>query len=262
MMRSRIDTITLDFPLDKCQKEIYLYNPLFDISSNKRLPLLIMHDGHNLFFKEKSAFGETWKVKETLDSLYPKNKIIICGIPESSIKRYDLYSPFRLEAETNLISNEIEINGGLGDLYLDWIMSTVIPHMKNNYPIDDQKIYMAGSSMGGLISLYAGFKYPKTFKKIGAFSPAIWFCEKSIYEFIEKNFHSSLSIYLDVGTEETSNVSIKNFNYIYLGGARKINNLLNRMKTKNLLYLEVIGGEHNEKSWAKRFKHFCNWLIE
>ena len=106
------------------------------------------------------------------------------------------------------------------------------------------------------------YPYGKTFKKIGAFSPAIWFCEKSIYEFIEKNFHSSLSIYLDVGTEETSNVSIKNFNYIYLGGARKINNLLNRMKTKNLLYLEVIGGEHNEKSWAKRFKHFCNWLIE
>lgn len=262
MIRSKIDIVKLDFSLVYSQKEVYVYNPLFDISSSEKIPMLIMHDGHNLFLKETSAFGETWNIQETLDYFYPKNKIIVCGIPESSIKRYDLYSPFKFEGNMDLILNQTEIKGGLGDCYLSWIINVLIPYMKKNYPINEKEIYMAGSSMGGLISLYAGFKYPEVFRKIGVFSPAMWFCEESMHAYINNNFNPNLSIYLDIGTEETSNKKIKEFKFIYLNGARRLKSLFISLKTVDFFYLEAVGDKHNESAWAKRFKWFYNWLIE
>lgn len=246
-------------------KTVTLFLPDKPDQPETKLPLLVMHDGHNLFFPEQSAFGETWKVRECLEELERTTgkKLILAGIACPSISRYDDYSPFLADCDPQLLGFvSTKPVGGQGDLYLDWINQKVIPNICANYPIDPARIFMAGSSMGGFISLYAGYRSPNIYRKVGAFSPALWFAEKAMTEFIEKSHNPKIGIYLDVGTNESSNPQVPNFPEIYLSGARRLYQLLKRLGTDNLLYLEEVGGIHAETAWARRFPKFCQWLLD
>ncbi|HEY6852598.1 MAG TPA: alpha-amylase family glycosyl hydrolase, partial [Gemmatimonadales bacterium] len=66
--------------------------------------------------------------------------------------------------------------GGQGDAYVDFLVQTLKPYVDRHYRTlpDGLHTGIAGSSMGGLISLYAALKYPDVFGRVGVFSPAFW----------------------------------------------------------------------------------------
>jgi predicted alpha/beta superfamily hydrolase len=66
--------------------------------------------------------------------------------------------------------------GGKGDLYLDWIESTLIPLVQDNFRVDIQRdtLGIMGSSLGGLISCYAGWTRSEVYGKIGCMSSSFW----------------------------------------------------------------------------------------
>jgi predicted alpha/beta superfamily hydrolase len=65
---------------------------------------------------------------------------------------------------------------GEGGQYVDFLVKTLKPFIDKNYRTEKgrENTFVAGSSMGGLISMYALLKYPKVFGGAGVFSPAFW----------------------------------------------------------------------------------------
>ena len=149
------------------QRDIFVYLPPSYASSDRHFPVLYMHDGQNLFDAETSFAGE-WQVDESMELLSEEGiEAIVVGIPNAGNDRLDEYSPFAMS----------NLGGGKGDSYLEFIVQTLKPLIDVDFRTlpDRENTSILGSSMGGLISLYAFFRYPNIFGAAGAMSPAFWF---------------------------------------------------------------------------------------
>jgi metallo-beta-lactamase class B len=148
-------------------RRVWIYLPPDYATSKRRYPVLYMHDGQNVFDAATSFAGE-WGVDEALDSLIARGDsgVIVVATDHGGAKRFDEYSPWKNE----------RYGGGEGDGYVEFIVKTLKPHIDQRYRTrpDARNTAIAGSSMGGLISLYAALKYPNVFGKAGVFSPALW----------------------------------------------------------------------------------------
>ncbi|HSU14578.1 alpha/beta hydrolase-fold protein [Longimicrobium sp.] len=151
-------------------RRVWIYLPPGYASSNRRYPVLYMHDGQNVFDNATSGFGE-WGVDETLDSLRARGdrSVIVVAVDHGGAKRLDEYSPWR----------NARYGGGEGGVYVDFLVNTLKPFVDRRFRTlpDRLDTGIAGSSMGGLISLYAVLKYPRVFGRAGVFSPALWFSD-------------------------------------------------------------------------------------
>jgi predicted alpha/beta superfamily hydrolase len=152
------------------KRQLRLYLPPGYATSNKRYPVLYMHDGQNLFDTTTAYAGE-WKVDETLDALAKEGKLelIVVGIDNGAEKRM---------TELNAWDNP-QFGAGENRAYTDFIVKTVKPMIDRQYRTlpDRANTAIMGSSMGGLASHYALAQYPQVFSKAGVFSPAYWTAE-------------------------------------------------------------------------------------
>ena len=236
-------TFEIEVPQLDTIKKIYVYLPLDYETSNKKYPVIYMHDAQNLFDAKTSYAGE-WKVDETLDSL--KANVIIIGIEHGNNKRLEELTPYKNE----------KFGGGKADLYLDFIVSNLKPYVDKTYRTKSNKSNTAimGSSLGGLVSFYAGLKYPKVFGKIGCFSPSFWFSDE-IYKLMENTKKINTKIYFMCGDSESENM---------VADMEKMENLI-REKRCDCLHLTkmivVKDGKHNENLWAKEFAKAYLWLF-
>ncbi|KRQ86408.1 Endo-1,4-beta-xylanase Z precursor [Caloramator mitchellensis] len=250
-------------------RKIRVYLPYDYFISNKNYPVLYMHDGQNLFDKSEHS-GYSWEVDKTLDNLQREgvtDGIIVVGIDcnREGFKRLDEYSPWKnFEIPKMLDKSELEYVGGEGEEYSKFIVETLKPMIDSEFRTlkDRQNTMIAGSSMGGVISLYIGIKYQDIFSKIGAFSTAAWFAEEELIDFIEENLTTvEMRIYLDIGTNETSNDKIKEFPDIYVNGTLRLNETISRkISIENVKLLIDEGATHSEKYWAKRFPEFIKFI--
>lgn len=133
--------------------------PDYAIDTNKRYPVLYMHDGQNLFDPSTSSFGTDWQADETADSLIRQGKIeplIIVGI----------YSTENRSAEYT--------RGDTSKLYMDFVVNQLKPFIDSTYRTlpDRDHCFTGGSSAGGLISFMLHWEYNETFSKALCFSPA------------------------------------------------------------------------------------------
>ncbi|MCF7912794.1 MAG: hypothetical protein K9M99_09715 [Candidatus Cloacimonetes bacterium] len=236
-------------------RTLRIYLPPDYDSSKNRYPVLYMHDGQNLFDKSTSYAGE-WKIDETLEKHYNqhlKNGVIVVGIDNHSAKRLDEYSPW---------TNAEYKAGGEGDKYVEFIAETLKPWIDSHYrtKVEAEFTGIAGSSMGGLISLYAGARYPQLFSRLGIFSPAFWFSREEMLAYLTKYpLLKSSRVYIDVGTQEGDNLQQRD---AYLNDARQMYEFLLKsgLDEKNIRLIISEGDGHNETAWAKRFPAAFLWL--
>jgi predicted alpha/beta superfamily hydrolase len=136
-------------------------------STGKRYySVVYMHDGQNLFRNEEAFGGRAWMVGDTIAKLPIRHQAIVVGIDNGGQHRINEYAPFRQRGK-----------GGEADLYLDFIVHTIKPFVDQHYRTlaYAEHTAMIGSSLGGLLTLYAGLRYPQVFGRIGVMSPAFWF---------------------------------------------------------------------------------------
>ncbi len=164
-------------PQLKEYRGIWIYLPKNYSRSRKRYPVLYMHDGQDLF-DEAVSEGRTgpveWGVDETIDN--SKKECIVVGIDHHAdknqrIREYYIHPNHRYDSV-------------YGREYLRFIVQTLKPYIDKRYRTRPEKAttFMAGSSMGGLLTLYAGLLYPDVFGSLGVFSPSIWLDEGNIYK--------------------------------------------------------------------------------
>lgn len=228
-------------------RDLLVYLPPSYARGDRRYPVIYMHDGQNLFDRATS-FGEEWEVDQTLEAASGEGlEAIVVGIPNTEA-RLDEYSPFR---------DRSHAAGGRGDDYLAFLIDTVKPIIDRDFRTRPEReaTGIAGSSMGGLISLYAFFRRPETFGFAGVLSPALWFGARGIFGYVKERPFVPGRIYLDIGTNEGQEA---------LGDARRMKALLEekgyRVNHDLLFYVEM-GGRHNERAWARRLKHVLRFLL-
>jgi alpha-amylase len=148
-------------------RRVWVYLPPGYATSTRRYPVLYMHDGQNVFDARTSFVGE-WGVDETLDSLQTlgQGDAIVVAVDHGGQKRFDEYLPWVAA----------RYGGGHGDDYARFLAQTLKPYVDRHYRTLPDRLHtgVAGSSLGGLISLYAALKYPDVFGRAGVFSPSLW----------------------------------------------------------------------------------------
>ena len=228
-------------------RDLLVYLPPSYAHGDRRYPVIYMHDGQNLFDRATS-FGEEWEVDQTLEEKSGEGlETIVVGIPNTPA-RLDEYSPF---------ADVRHKAGGRGDAYLDFVVNVVKPLIDRDFRTrpDRASTGMAGSSMGGLISLYAFFRCSDTFGFTGVMSPALWFGQRGIFDYVGKRPFTPGRIYLDIGTQEGTEA---------LNDARRMKKLLEEKGYRvghDLQFFVEMGGRHNERAWARRLHHSLRFLL-
>ncbi|MDV5170338.1 alpha/beta hydrolase [Photobacterium rosenbergii] len=256
----------MDIPQLNRQRHVRVYLPEDYKSSTRHYPVIYMHDGQNVFEPELCIAGASWQVAEQLDALQANGEstgfivvAIDCTQRRGHLGRRDEYSPWAFAPSATLSSWEqaIEPQGGEGEAYCDFIVQTLKPFIDHHYRTQPERASttIAGSSMGGFISLYAVLKYQDTFSKAGVFSPAFWFAPEAMKAYLEKTLiEYPIDIYMDIGTNETSDPSIEAFQALYHDLAVEFAELLCLKSPQITCQFNVDhGGIHSEMAWAQRF---------
>jgi predicted alpha/beta superfamily hydrolase len=243
------------------RRDILVYLPPTYDFSDRRYPVIYLHDGQNLFDVATSYAGE-WQLDETMEALGQESvEAIMVGIPNAGEARISEYSPFYSD----------EYGSGRGDLYLDFIAEQVKPLVDAEFrtlPGADSTGIM-GSSMGALISLYAFFRRPGTFGFAGVMSPSLWFAKNAIYDLVRAAPVNKGRLYLDAGTREYGGESIWSIlpfrSRNYYASVRRMYRLLVKKgyrPKRDVLYVEEKNAGHNEAAWARRLAPALRFLLD
>lgn len=241
-----------------------------DYSEDKKYAVLYMHDGQMLFDATKTWNKQEWKVDEIATKLIKKdtvNNFIVVAIWNIPEIRWQDYFP---EKALNYLSKKDSIlmvkqatknnfNIDLhADNYLKFITNELKPYIDKQYSTftDKAHTFMAGSSMGALISMYAVCEYPNIFGGAACISthwPGVMPSDnnpvpKAIFNYMEDNVPppNNHKFYFDYGTE-----TLDAFYPQYLKDVDKIFNEKGYNST-NYMNLEFEGADHSEESWNRR----------
>jgi predicted alpha/beta superfamily hydrolase len=232
-------------------RNLIVYLPPDYSRSDRRYPVMYMHDGQNLFDPETSFVqGRTWQFGEHADQL------IIAGQIEPLIVVGIYNTPRRLEEYTH--ARDKRMGGGEAQKYGRLLVEDLKPWIDDEYRTlpDEANTALGGSSLGGLVSLYLGLEHAETFGKLAVMSPSIWWNHKSILGYVnEYDGPPWPRIWLDVGDGEGRRVHAD------------VDLLYQRLKTNgwkpdvNIHYQLAIGGTHDEAAWAARVGDMLRFLF-
>ncbi|HEX5654922.1 MAG TPA: alpha/beta hydrolase-fold protein [Chitinophagaceae bacterium] len=214
------------------QRRVWIYLPAsYHNDQRRKYEVLYMHDGQNVFDDSTSFSGE-WGLDEMLDSI--NREVIVVAIDHGNEKRMNEYNPYDHE----------RFGKGEGKSYIDFLARTLKPYIDKHYRTKKKKKHtmIAGSSMGGLISMYAVLSYPKVFGGAGVFSPAFWVAPRIYDEINKKGKKVKSNIYFYAGKQE---------------GERMVPDLLKAFETMGSVsksHMRAVikdEGRHNELAWRK-----------
>ncbi len=223
--------------------------PSYAADPDKRYPVLYLHDGQNVFDAATSFAGE-WGADETAEALARQGlEAILVAIPNGGKARNEEYSPWSTRPFP-LPSRRTRV-----DAYLNFVAGTVKPAIDAAFRSRPERAAtgIAGSSLGGLVSLYASFVRPDLFGFCAALSPALWPGRGAISSIVQERPAPGLRVYLDAGRHEAGARFVEQ--------VRRMRNLL-CSKGYDVAYVEDADGAHNEESWRRRFPAVLAWFID
>lgn len=249
-------------------------------SKDKKFAVLYMHDGQNLFDSLSTWNKQEWMIDEVATDLMRKNitkDFIVVGIHNiPQIRWLDLFPEKAMQnlseeqiKEAQSISNtKVDLEDFKGDEYLHFLVKELKPYIDNTYQVhtDKENTYVMGSSMGGLMSMYAISEYPTIFQGaacvsthwVGAMPRENNPFPKAIFEYVEGNVPDATThkIYFDYGN--------KTLDQFYPQYASQVDNIYlnNGYSEKNYRNLFFEGTNHSERSWQKRVEIPLTFLLK
>lgn len=229
-----------------------------DYSTKKKYAVLYMHDGQMLFDESTTWNKQEWHADETLARLMSEKKVrdtIIVGVWNTP-KRREEYMPQKAfemaSAAQKKDAATFGIESILSDRYLKFIVEEVKPFIDTKYPTrkDRKNTFVMGSSMGGLISLYAISEYPEVFGGAGCLSTHFPAGDGIVVEYMKQHLPSPKNhrIYFDFGTA-TLDATYEPFQ-MKADEAMRVAGF----GEKNWITKKFPGDDHSERSWAKRLE--------
>lgn len=232
------------------ERDVVVYLPPSHATEpERRFPVVYMHDGQNLFDAATSFAGE-WAVDESMERLAAEGlEAIVVGIPNLGVLRFDEYSPFR----------DSRLGGGRADAHLRFVADTLKPAIDRAYRTlpGRESTVVAGSSLGGVASLWAFYGRPEVFGGALAFSPALLFADGAMLEWIERRGAHDGRLYVDVGFLEGGGrrrpkLNLRRAVPPYVRAVRRAARQLEG-RVRSFRYFEDPHGRHDEGAWGRRF---------
>ncbi len=218
----------------------------------RRYPVLYMFDGHNVFYDEDATYGKSWGMEEYL--VRTGTELIVAAVecnhsPDNG--RLSEYSPYSFQAPG------IGRVTGRGRQTMEWLVHSFKPMIDREFPTlrGRKDTFIAGSSMGGLMSLYGVLKYNRVFSRGAALSPSLWFARAKLDELIrEAKVNPDTVLYMDYGSRELG---------YHPNMARQFSRVAGKLLDKGVLLdcRIVPGGNHCEASWERQIPFFMNTLL-
>lgn len=246
----------------------------------KKYAVIYMHDGQMLFDSTSTWNRQEWGADETVARLMAEDSIkpcIIVGVWNREKYRYTEYFPekalnFLPRRKQAKMIRKAMMGQALGDSYLRYLVNDVKPYIDSNYSTltDRDNTIVMGSSMGGLISLYALCEYPEVFggagcisthlpmKGVGVFTRNDNSVARAFRKYLAENLPSSAShrLYFDFGTETLDKW--------YGPYQRKVDEVVERAGFKSGVNWKTVkfeGDDHSEKSWSRRLRIPLKFLL-
>lgn len=228
--------------------------PGYEEETGRHYPVMVMHDGQNLFDPRTSFIpGRTWRIAETADEVIGDGEVeplIIVGVANTGDRRLAEYTP----------TCDWKMGGGEAAKYGELLTKELLPFLYSRYriPFGPQHTGLGGSSLGGLVTLYLGLKYPEIFGRLAVHSPSVWWNHKSIIGFVNETAPALVyrpRIWLDVGDSEGRRT---------LADADLLERRLLAHGWRDgadLDYERVPGGTHDEAAWALRVGPMLRFLF-
>lgn len=231
---------------------VYVYlPPTYLENASARMPVVYMHDGQNLFDPAAAFGGVTWGVPGTMNAAANDGRFreaIVVGVNNTN-DRLSEYTP----------TSDPMYGGGRGDLYLRMLVEEVKPRVDaelRTLPGREDTV-LAGSSLGGLISSYAGVRHAGTFGVIGAFSPSTWWGGRVLLTLVaQTGAVRPARVYVDSGDSGPSNDDVTNT--AELAAAYRS---LGYRDGLTLKYVVEPGATHTESAWAGRLAAALDFML-
>jgi len=230
--------------------------PGYDAGGKRRYPVLYLQDGQNLFDGATSFLpGQEWRVDETATALIARGALeplIIVGVSNAGNDRIEEYTPTRAGAGV------ARGRGGEAAAYGRMLTEELKPYMDRHYRTrtDAAHTGLGGSSLGGLVSLWLGLRYPKTFGRLACLSTSAWWDARMLARQVRAlPAKSPGRIWLDIGTAEDADS---------VAAVRDLRDALAAKGWKpgvDLHYFEAPGAAHNEAAWAARVGPMLTFLF-
>lgn len=246
-------------------KDYEVFLPVsYEEEPERRYPVLYMMDLQNLFVDSLAYGGKAWNVHEVVDSLvaaHAMEEIIIVGLAHAGANRFSEYMPQKpvetfpkayLDSVNRLIGKPV-----YSDDFLRFLVQEFKPQIDKTYRTekDAEHTYIAGSSMGGLISMYALCEYPEVFGgalclsthwsiSMDNSSPEV---SNKLLEYFGANVPAGKKWYFDHGTE--------GLDQHYEGWQAKIDSILTEkgyVQGQNWISRKFEGHDHKEGDWNRR----------
>ncbi len=216
--------------------------------TDRRYPVLYLQDGQNLF-EDNAPYG-TWQLDKRLAQLAERGKgnFIVVAIDHGGQERIREFSPY----------GTLKWGEGLGQDYARFLAETLKPHIDKQFRTLPSREHTAigGSSMGGLISIFAGMMYPEVYSRFLIFSPSLWLSPRIFTERAPVHPLSRTKIYLYAGGKEGAGM---------VANAKKLRDSFRQqgLDSQHLdLHLEIDPqGKHHEPRWGQEFPKAVEWLL-
>lgn len=237
----------------------------YEAQPDRRHPVLYMHDGQNLCDPDEANYGVSWGVDRALERLAAEGAVpptILVGL-WSSPGRWGDYRPARpFEVLSDMTRRRLGAAPGdlASDAYLSFLVDEVKPMIDATYRSrpDRANTAVMGSSMGGLISLYAICEYPKVFGGAGCVSthwPAV---EGVIIPYLRDRLPDPAThrLYFDYGTTT--------LDVLYAPGQAVVDEVVAERGYTDGVNRQTLcfpGAAHFEQDWADRVHIPLSFLL-
>lgn len=228
-------------------RRVTVWTPSAEVPTG--LPLLILHDGQNLFEADRAyRQGHHWRVAETLESLISHGTIppmMVIGVDHAGQERI-----------TELTPTE-GTHYGAGELWRHgrFLMEELVPWAADTFGVDVRPgaLGLGGSSLGGLATLAVAQQFPGRFGRLLVMSPSVWWDNRVILRRLQRHpLVPSTRVWLDIGLQEGRAA---------IADTRRLRHVL-----RDQLDAWLVGGvedplgDHSEDAWARRLPEALTWL--
>lgn len=215
--------------------------------SNKHYPVLYLQDGQNLY-DDYAPYGN-WAVDKRLAQLQEQGQgdVIIIAIDHAMDKRIVEYTPHE----------KTKLGKGEGRQYIRFLADVLKPYVDQRFRTksDWANTGIGGSSMGGLISIYAGLMYPKTYGRLMIFSPSLWVTPRIRFQLLNLKQPYEGRVYLYGGNKESETM---------IPNLQRLQKALEDQDatTQPEFHISIDPqGKHSEAHWSKEFPKALTWLF-
>lgn len=251
-------------------------------SPRQKYAVLYMHDGQMLYDSTTTWNKQAWEMDDVLGGLLQRKQVqptIVVGIWNSGPGRHADYFPQRpweqlSTVQKDWVTGQLKAKGRtvngfvpVSDNYLRFLVTELKPFIDSAYSTftDPQHTFIAGSSMGGLISLYAICEYPQVFGGAACLSthwPGVFSMPnnpvpQAFFNYLQRHLPSGENhrLYFDYGNQTLDS--------LYPPLQRKVDAIIKRKGYRKPHWQTRFfpGADHSERAWRQRLAIPLQFLL-